>query len=325
MSAQPATGPRVVALCGGVGGSKLALGLQLALAPGELAIIANTGDDMEHLGLRICPDIDTLTYTLAGLANPAVGWGRRDETWAFMDEIARFGGPTWFGLGDRDLALHVERSWRLRAGESLSAVTARITRAFAIAAQIIPASDQDLRTVIVTDEGGLGFQDYFVRRRCEPAARGFRYDGAETARPAPAALAALASPALEAIVLCPSNPYLSLAPILAVPGLVPAIRAAGVPVVVVSPLVGGKAVKGPTAKIIGELGLACDNRTIAAFYRGLADVLVVDRGDAAPAAEPGVAVVEADTLMRDEADRIRLARAVLAAAAEAAPRAGAAP
>ena len=220
----------IIALSGGIGGAKLALGLSRVLPPEELLIIANTGDDFEHYGLTICPDTDTLLYTLAGLDNPQLGWGRADESWAFMETLAALGGADWFRLGDRDLALHVLRSHRLRAGDSLSAITDDVRKRIGIGLRILPMSDDPVRTKIGTDQGWLDFQDWFVRLRAEPLARAVKFAGVEQARPQPVLLEALrAKP--RGIVICPSNPFISIEPILAVPGLRDAIAASGAPVV----------------------------------------------------------------------------------------------
>ncbi len=303
---------RIVALSGGIGGAKLALGLYRVLAPDCLAVIVNTGDDFEHLGLTICPDLDTTLYTLSGLANPELGWGRHDETWSFMQTLESLGGETWFRLGDRDLALHVERTQRLKHGESLSGVIAAVALRLGIRAGVLPMSDDPVRTLIATDAGELAFQDYFVRRRCAPHLRAIRFAGADSARLAPAASAALASPDLAAILVCPSNPYLSIDPLLAVPGLRAAVRSSGAPVIAVTPLVGGRAIKGPTAKIMRELGVELCARAIATHYAGLIDAFVLDRADAAEAAGLGCPVLLADTVMTSLGDRERLAREVLA-------------
>lgn len=299
----------VVALCGGVGGARLAHGLAQRLAPGDLTVIVNTGDDFEHLGLSISPDLDTVLYTLAGVANREQGWGRAGETLAVMDELKALGGPDWFLLGDKDIALHLIRTAALRAGETLSAVMARLSTALGVGPALLPMSDQPVRTLVETAEGTLAFQDYFVGCRCAPVVQAIRFDGAEDAQPAPAAVAALQRPDLAAIILCPSNPWLSMDPILAVPGMRDLVRGAGVPVLAVSPLIGGQAVKGPTAKIMAELGLACTNEAIAAHYAGLIDHLVIDVGDACTA--PGLAIHQRDILMRDAGDRARLAIEIL--------------
>ena len=301
---------RVVALSGGVGGAKLAVGLAQVLPPDELVVVANVGDDFDHLGLAISPDIDTLTYALAGLDNPTLGWGRRDETWSFMETLATLGGPSWFRLGDRDLALHVERTRRLAGGAALSAVTADVCRRLGIAARILPATDDRLRTRVLSDSGWIDFQDYFVRQQCQPMVHELAFEGADSARPQPEVLAVLKGP-VRAVVICPSNPFISIEPILAVPGLRAAIAAAGVPVVAVSPIVGGRAIKGPTAKMMQELGLAVSARTVVERYAGLLSGLVADPPDAAEVRNLGVAVCEADTLMTDLARKTELARSVL--------------
>ena len=302
---------RIVALSGGIGGAKLALGLYRVLPAHALALIVNTGDDFEHLGLTICPDLDTTLYTLAGLSNPQLGWGRRDETWTFMSTLETLGGETWFRLGDADLALHVERTRRLKAGATLSAVIAEVAARFGIEAAILPMADEPVRTRVATRSGELAFQDYFVRQRCEPAITALSFAGAAQATLTAEALRALASPALEAIIICPSNPYLSIDPILAVPGVRAALSAARVPVIAVTPLVGGRAVKGPTAKIMGELGVALAPTAIAAHYEGLIDGFVLDARDAALASQFSTSVEVTDTVMVSLEDRERLAREVL--------------
>lgn len=309
------TDTRVVALSGGVGGAKLVLGLTRVRPAGEITVVANVGDDFEHLGLHISPDLDTLMYVLAGLDNPHTGWGRRDDTWHFMTALEALGGESWFRLGDRDLAIHVERTRRLRAGEPLSAVTAALCRRLGVAARLVPASDDPVRTLVHTRAGILSFQDYFVRRGCAPEVTGFEYPGAARARPAGAVLEALASPALEAVVLCPSNPFVSLDPILAVAGMREALAGCPAPVVAVSPVARGAAFKGPTAKMMRELGLAVDPASIAARYRGVADVLVADQADREAAPGLLLPVVWAPTRMATVLDRERLARVVLEAAA----------
>ncbi|NOG72548.1 2-phospho-L-lactate transferase [Roseicella sp. DB1501] len=301
----------IVALSGGIGGAKLALGLSHVLPPEELLVVANTGDDFEHLGLAISPDIDTLTYTLAGLDNPDLGWGRRDESWACMETLGALGGPSWFRLGDRDLALHLLRTERLRAGEMLSAVTDDIRRRLGIGARILPMSDDPVRTRIGTAEGWLDFQDWFVGRRAGPAVQAIDFLGAAAARPQPAVLAALAARP-RAVVICPSNPFISIEPILAVPGMREAIQASGAPVIAVSPIIAGQAVKGPTAKIFAELGTPPTAAAVAARYGALLSGFVMEEGDEAAGIAPRV--FRAATLMRSLEDKVALARAVLAAA-----------
>ncbi|MBM3596751.1 MAG: 2-phospho-L-lactate transferase [Alphaproteobacteria bacterium] len=304
----------VLALSGGIGGAKLALGLARVLGPGELTVVANTGDDFEHLGLSISPDLDTLMYTLAGLDNPATGWGRRDETWTFMSALGQLGGETWFRLGDGDLAVHVERTRRLRAGETLTAITEDFRKRLGIGARLMPMSDDPVRTRVNTAEGWLDFQEYFVHRQCAPIVTGFEFAGAAAARAQPDILRILRQPDLRAVVICPSNPFISVEPILAVPGLRAAIAACAAPVVAVSPIIGGRAVKGPTAKMMVELGLTCTAATVAARYADLLDGYVVDAEDARSLDGRDVVVTPAAILMTSLADRERLARAVLDAA-----------
>ena len=313
-----------VALSGGVGGAKLALGLCDVLDdPGRLTVVANTGDDFEHLGLKICPDLDTLAYTLAGLANEETGWGRAGESGTFMAALAALGGETWFFLGDKDLALHVERTRRLRAGESLSAVTSALCARLGIRARIVPMSDDPVPTVVETGDGPLAFQHYFVRERCRPRVVGFHHEGAERARPCAAFLAALAAPDLGAVVICPSNPYISIDPILAVPGVRAALTACRAPVIAVSPIVGGRAVKGPTAKMMAERGIAPSAAAVAEHYAGLIDGFVLDEADRTQAdaiAATGVAVEVTGTVMTTRTDKQALARAALAFAGRIGPQ-----
>jgi LPPG:FO 2-phospho-L-lactate transferase len=307
------TGP-VLALSGGVGGAKLALGLYRILPPDTLIVIANTGDDFEHLGLAISPDLDTLLYTLSGQDNPELGWGRRGETWTFMAALEKLGGETWFRLGDGDLATHVERTRRLAVGESLSAIVDDFCRRLGIVARLLPMSDQPVRTLLDTDQGRLDFQDYFVRLRCTPSVRRIDFAGAADARPHPDFLAALTDPALRAVVLCPSNPFISIDPILSTPGVRQALRACKAPVVAVSPLIGGKAVKGPTAKMMEELGLPVDAAAVARHYRDFLDLYIADETDRDAVADLDLPVVLAPTLMVTLEDRETLARIALDAA-----------
>jgi LPPG:FO 2-phospho-L-lactate transferase len=306
---------KVAALAGGVGGAKLADGLAAVLPPEDLTIIVNTGDDFEHLGLTICPDVDTVIYTLAGLAHAESGWGRRDESWAFLDTLGSLGGPTWFHLGDRDMALHVLRTDRLRAGEPLSQIVRDVAETLGVRPRVLPMSDDRVRTIVRTIEGELSFQEYFVARRFEPAVVGFRFEGAASARPAPGVLDSLDR--ADVVVLCPSNPWVSLDPILAIPGVREAVSRR--PVVGVSPIISGRAVKGPAAKMFQELGIVPSAVAIAEHYRGLLAGLVIDKSDAALASQVEAAGVRASvqpTWMRRPGDRRRLARAVLQLAAE---------
>jgi LPPG:FO 2-phospho-L-lactate transferase len=305
------SGP-LLALCGGIGGAKLALGLYQLLEPGQLVVAVNTGDDFEHLGLSISPDIDTVLYTLGGIADPERGWGRALETWHFMAALRELGGEDWFQLGDRDLAIHVERTRFLREGGTLSAFVGHAARRLKIAAQIMPMTDDRVRTIVETDEGDLPFQRYFVQRRCAPVVRALRFEGSERARPTPGLCETISHPALSAIAICPSNPYLSIDPILAVPGLRAALSQAAAPVIAVSPIIGGQAVKGPTVKIMAELGIGAATQAIAAHYAGLIDGLVIDESDAEDAASVNLPVLVAQTLMQDLEDRKRLAGEVVA-------------
>jgi LPPG:FO 2-phospho-L-lactate transferase len=300
---------RVTILTGGVGGAKLVLGLCYAVPAETVTAIVNTGDDFTHLGLSISPDIDTLLYTLSGKANAAQGWGREGESWNFMEAARSLGGEDWFALGDGDLALHVLRSERLRMGEALSSIIAGFASAWGIAAAVLPMSDDPVATKVDTEEGLLEFQHYFVRRRCEPAVRAIRFDGAEEAQPAPGVIEAIRDPECRAILIAPSNPFLSVDPILAVPAIREALAQAKAPVVAVSPIVGGTAVKGPTAKMMRELGLEISAATVAAHYAGVIDAMLVDERD--PPGDIGITSARADTLMKTLDDRVRVARAAL--------------
>jgi LPPG:FO 2-phospho-L-lactate transferase len=301
----------IVAISGGVGGAKLALGLYRVLPKYALTIIVNTGDDFDHFGLRICPDIDTMLYTLAGLEHQEQGWGRRDETWSLMKTLESLDEETWFKLGDSDMALHIVRTDRLRRGDALSRITHELSARLEITATIVPMTDDRVETRIRTDEGDLAFQDYFVRRRCAPLVSEIRFEGSADAVPCPGIAEILRAPSLEAIVFCPSNPYLSIDPLLSVSGLREALTERQVPAVAVCPLIGGNAVKGPTAKLMRELGLTPSPATIAEHYRGIIDALVIDTSDAAFAADIDMPVYKTDILMRDLKDRMRLAEFVL--------------
>jgi LPPG:FO 2-phospho-L-lactate transferase len=294
--------PRVVVLTGGVGGAKLVLGLAQILPPSNLTAIVNTGDDFTHLGLAISPDIDTLLYTLSGKANAAQGWGREGESWSFMSALRTLGGADWFQLGDGDLALHILRTDARAQGQPLSQIVANFAQAWNVGPAVLPMTNDPVATMLTT-EGELDFQHYFVARRCAPVVRAIRFQGAAQARPAPCVLAAIAQ--ADAILIAPSNPYLSIDPILAVPGIAAALAGAKAAVVAISPIVGGQAVKGPTAK----LGIAITNTAIATHYRAVLNGLLLDERD--PPADPGVTFATADTLMHTLEDRIRVARAAL--------------
>ncbi|MGE4047649.1 MAG: 2-phospho-L-lactate transferase [Acetobacteraceae bacterium] len=305
----------IIALSGGVGGAKLALGLSRILPAEDLLVVVNTGDDFEHLGLCISPDIDTVTYTLAGLANREVGWGRHDETWSFMETMEALGGETWFRLGDRDVALHVERTKRLRRGEALSVVTADLALRLGVRQRILPMSDDPVRTRLLTEQGWIDFQDYFVNRRCEPVVKQLEFHGAATARAHPDVLAALADPKLQGVVICPSNPFISVEPILAIPAVRQALASCPAPVIAVSPIIAGRAVKGPTAKMMLELGLDPTAGSVAQRYSDLLDGYVIDHADMAEVVSIDARVTLAQTLMTTIEDREALARTVLDAAA----------
>ncbi len=306
----------VVALSGGIGGAKLALGLSLVLDPADLSIVANTGDDFQHLGLSISPVIDTVMYTLAGINNPITGWGRRNETWRFMEALEQLGGETWFRLGDTDLATNMERTRRLAAGDTLSYITADFCRRLGVRCRVVPMSDHSVRTCVKSDRGWLDFQDYFVRHQCAPVVEGFLFAGVESAPPSSGFLAALHDPALRAVVICPSNPFISIDPILSLHGVRDALKTCAAPVVAVSPIIGGQAVKGPTAKMMRELGLSVTAVTVGKHYADFLDGYVVDGRDASGLNLPGVAIRATKTLMQTLDDRKQLAAAVLCLADE---------
>ncbi len=304
---------QIVTLSGGVGGAKLVLGLSHVVEGDNLVVACNTGDDFDHLGLRICPDIDSVLYALSGLSDQQRGWGRRDETWTFMSAIAELQGPEWFNLGDGDLATHVLRTEMLRQGMSLSDVTASLTQRLGISAIILPMSDDPVATIVQTGTGNLAFQHYFVREQCAPSVTGFTFENIADARPEPNIVKAL-SDSPKAIVIAPSNPYVSVDPILHLPGLRDAMKDSGAPVVAVSPIVGGQAIKGPAAKMMGELGKDVSVLGIAAHYQGLIDGLVIDVQDAGLAPkirELGIEPLVTQTVMTDLESRIALARATL--------------
>lgn len=308
MSAQTASslrGRSVVALCGGVGGAKLALGLE-RLIGGDLTVIVNTGDDFEHLGLHVSPDIDTVLYTLGSLSDIERGWGRANETWNFMESLGGLGGETWFRLGDRDLAMHIERTRALRAGTSLTDFTTAMARRLEIASRILPMSDDRVETMVITPDGPLPFQRYFVGLQCAPVVKRLEFRNAERAAASEQALAALKDPNLAAVIVCPSNPYLSVDPILAISDIRGALERVTAPIVAISPLIGGQAVKGPTAKIMTELGISADSISIARHY-SLVDGLIIDETDRSDADKIDMPVHVTSTWMRSLEDRDRLA------------------
>lgn len=304
----------IVALAGGVGGARLAVGLAQVLAPRQLAIVVNTGDDFEHHGLTVCPDIDTVVYTLAGLNNPSTGWGRVDESWDFMQALSTLGGQTWFRLGDRDLAMHVLRTEALRRGETLSDVTQRFARKLGIRHAVVPMSDTPVRTRVKTTRGEMPFQDYFVRLRCRPRVQGFEFEGARRAR-VPGMLAGiLTGSAVDAVVICPSNPYVSVAPIFAVPALRRWLQRRTFPVFAVSPIVGGAAIKGPAAKMMRELNVSASAEGVARHYGASVDAWVIDAADAPSRSAieaMGKDVLVTDTMMPDRMASKRLADEVV--------------
>jgi LPPG:FO 2-phospho-L-lactate transferase len=302
----------IVALAGGTGAAKLLRGLVHVTEPGRLFIIGNTGDDLDWWGLRVSPDLDSVAYALAGLLDGTRGWGVRDETFHCLEAMSRLGRETWFRLGDQDLATHLHRTLLLRAGASLTAATRVITEALGVRARLVPMSDDPVRTELRTDKGWLSLEEFFVRERCAPDVQEVAYRGAEEARPGPDVLPAIGS--AEAVVVCCSNPVTSIGPILAVPGIVDALARTPAPVVAVSPIVGGRAVSGPAAKLLAARGLDASPLGVARAYRPWLDALVMDRADVAHAPDlerAGVRPVVADALMPDGAAEARLARVVL--------------
>jgi LPPG:FO 2-phospho-L-lactate transferase len=299
---------KIVALAGGVGGAKLTHGLAQILPPEDLTVIVNTGDDFEHLGLTICPDLDTVCYTLAGLANPDTGWGRAGETWNALANLKRLGAPDWFSLGDSDLATHLERTRRLKEGQSLSQITRDFCAAWGIQHTVLPMSDDPVRTMVDTDEGELPFQEYFVHRRCEPRVKGFRFAGADSAAPAAGTREAIQS--ADAVILCPSNPWVSIDPILAI--LSPSLAGKGPGVrLAVSPIIAGKTVKGPAAKMFAELGIEPSSLAAAEHYENFLTGIVVDSVDSELAKGIRIQTLVTNTLMKSIADRARLAQDIL--------------
>lgn len=304
----------ILCISGGVGGAKLVLGLSRVLDPSSLTVAINTGDDFVHLGLEVWPDFDTTLYTLSSLANAQQGWGREAESWRVMDELKVRRGEDWFNLGDKDIALHLLRAQLRSEGRTASEIARVLRDRFSVAHTIVPATDHTVRTIVHTDEGALAFQHYFVRHRAQPEVTRLSYDGASGAPLSPVVLATLANPSLEAIVIAPSNPFLSVDPILALNDARAALRRAGVPIIAVTPIIGGAAVKGPTAKIMQELGMAVSSAAVAAHYGDLIDGFVLDRTDAdhRPAIEAlGVACALEQTLMQSDQDKTDLASRVL--------------
>ncbi len=305
---------KVLALSGGVGGAKLALGLDRVLPDGALTVVANTADDFEHLGLYIAPDLDTVMYTLSGINDTERGWGLAGESWQCLEALGTLGAEQWFQLGDRDLATHIHRTAMLRDGARLSQATEKLCSALGLVTRLLPMSDHPVRTLVDCRDGEFPFQHYFVREQCRPEVRGFRFEGQDQATPQPEFMALLADPALALIVICPSNPFVSVDPILGLPGVRAALQASAAPVYAVSPIVGDRALKGPAAKMMAELGLPVSAASVAQHYRGLVDTFVLDESDATLAhsmEEPGMRLMTAPTVMKTLADREQLARALL--------------
>lgn len=302
---------KLIAIAGGVGGAKLAHGLAQILSPENLTIIVNTGDDFEYLGLSISPDLDTVCYTLAGLANPTTGWGRVDESWQVFDNIAHLGGPDWFRLGDRDLGTHLERTRRLAKDDSLSQITRDFCKAWSVEHLILPMTDDPVRTIVNTLElGEVSFQEYFVHQRCEPTVSGFRFDGIENALPASGVIEAIEN--ADAVVICPSNPWVSIDPILAIAGIKSACEPK--PIIAVSPIIGGKALKGPAAKMYRELGIEPSALAVAKHYQPILSGFIFDQVDAEMESKIkslGMKTLVTDTIMTDPKGRHRLAKDVL--------------
>lgn len=304
------TTQRVVVLVGGVGGAKLALGLQGLLPAENLTVIVNTGDDFWHYGLRVCPDIDTVLYTLSGRVNQAWGWGIADDTTITLDALRAYGEDTWFRLGDRDIATHLLRTDRLRAGNTLTAITAHLAKQMGVAVRVLPMSDTFVETKVLTaTHGELSFQEYFVRHRWQPPVVSLRYEGVEHAQPSAAVLEALA--AADVVLIAPSNPWLSLAPMLAIPTLRAALQACAAPKVAITPIVAGQAIKGPAAKLMQELGWTPSPQSVAAYYGALLSGFVYDQRDSMPNLD-GVRTIGFDTIMITYKDKLRLAADVLA-------------
>lgn len=303
---------KIVALAGGVGGAKLAHGLAQVLPPEDLTVIVNTGDDFEHYGLYICPDLDTVCYTLAGIANPETGWGRANETWNAIENSSKLGGLDWFKLGDKDLGTHLERTRRLEEGYSLSQITRDFCKAWGIQHTVLPMSDKPVRTFVETEEGELAFQEYFVHRRCEPRVKGFWFDGVEQAEPVRGAREAIQ--AADAVIICPSNPWVSIDPILRVLSPLLSGERSGVRSVAVSPIIGGQAVKGPAAKMYRELGIEPSALAVAKHYQGLVTDFVLDHIDEQlNESVKGLSMrtYVTNTLMKSHEDRKRLATDLL--------------
>ena len=308
---------KVTALAGGVGASKFLLGLADVMPPEDITIIANTGDDIELFGLRICPDIDTITYTLAGVINEETGWGLQGDTFECLRWLGRYREASWFNLGDRDMATHIFRTNQLRAGRSLTQVADEIRRSLGVRSLILPMTDHYTPTWVITDEGEMHFQEYFVRRRCEPRVSGIRFDNIESAEPAHGVLSAIRQ--ADAVIICPSNPFISIGPILAVPGVRDALSDTRATVVAITPIIGGKALKGPAADMLRDLGHEVSARGVAAMYRDFLDVFILDNADASLESEiaySGMRVKVTDTVMKTREKKSELARMAMKTACD---------
>jgi LPPG:FO 2-phospho-L-lactate transferase len=303
-------GFNIVALAGGVGGAKLVDGLAQVLQPEHLTIIVNTGDDFTYLGLRISPDLDTVCYTLAGMANPETGWGRINETWFVLETLKQMGMPAWFQIGDADLATHLVRNLRYEEGWTLSRITYEFCKVWQVKVKVLPMSDELIQTRVYSDDGDLEFQEYFVHRRCEPKVKGFYFEGAQNSKPAPGVLEAIKN--CDAVIICPSNPWVSIDPILAVPGIRKALESKII--VAVSPIIGGKTVKGPAAKMFTELGIQPSALAVAQHYNKLIHWLIIDDSDGAilkQVNELGIHTTLTKIVMKDQTDRGRLAHEII--------------
>ncbi|MEE8584776.1 MAG: 2-phospho-L-lactate transferase [Acidobacteriota bacterium] len=302
----------IVALAGGIGGSKLLAGLARRLPPDKLTIVGNTGDDIELFGLRICPDLDTITYTLSGHCNPHTGWGLRDDSFHCLKEIRRMGGEDWFQLGDRDLATHIVRSGLLREGIPLSEITQRICTSWGVRQRLLPMCESYAPTFLATDQGRLHFQEYLVRERALPAVQEIDLGAAAASHPGPGIPETIQQ--ARAVILCPSNPLISIGPILAVAGMRALLKDCRAPVIAVSPIVRNDSLKGPSAKMMRELGYEVSAAGVAGMYKGLVDIMILDRSDAA--LEPRIQALGMDacstaTVMQTEEDKLRLADFIL--------------
>ena len=305
---------KYLAITGGVGGAKLALGLSRVLDNEQLHFAVNTADDFIHLGLNICPDIDTLMYTLSGESNAELGWGRKNESWQFMDALKQLGEESWFNLGDRDLSVHVTRTHKLRAGESLTEITQGLFAQLGIESTVYPMSDDAVSTLVETETGMLSFQHYFVKEQCAPKVKGFRFEGIETAALNPGLQQLLQDDDLRGVILCPSNPYVSIDPMLALPEMRDLLHNCAAPVIAVSPIISGQAIKGPTSKMMQELSIPSSAVAVAQHYSDFLDGFVLDSSDSElknVVEQLGLSAFTTQTLMVTLQDRIQLAEACL--------------